>query len=63
MRIATPDLFKRNISYFELEEFFMNGPELVMPWPLFLIYGMIALIWLEAVGPAPELQAALKLNH
>ncbi len=41
----------------------MNGPELVMPCPLFLIYGMIALIWLEAVGPAPELQAALKLNH
>ena len=41
----------------------MSGPELVVPWPLFLIYGMIALTWLEAVGPLPEPQEPLKLNH
>ena len=40
----------------------MNGPELVVPWPLFLIYGMIALMMLEAAGPMPEPQEPLTYN-
>ena len=32
-------------------------------WPLFLIYGIIALIWLEAAGPLPDKQEPIKLNH
>jgi len=34
-----------------------------VPWPLFLIYGIIALIWLEAAGQLPDKQEPVKLNH
>ena len=37
--------------------------EYEVPWPLFLIYGMIALMMLEAAGPLPEPRPPLKLNH
>ena len=36
--------------------------EYEVPWPLFLIYGMIALIWLEAAGDLPEPQQPLTYN-
>lgn len=41
----------------------MAGPEYQFPWPLFLIYGMIALMMLEAAGPLPGKQEPIKLNH